>query len=283
MGYQAPRSTTCRVMASDKLRWWRTARPLKEGALEMNRFLCAVCGCVMLASAGCKGGGTQPKPTPKPAAPKVKPAPPTPLDEKKAELGETTWQPRWDAVVEKALPKDLLSWRVAPAVRSYCPRFAEEARLQRREFWAYVFQAIAAAEAGLNPTSDVHHLQAAVDAIDPVTHRPSRQEGLLQLKYEDAERYGCDFDWQVDRMLPVKDPQRTILQPAKNLVCGVKIMENQVVAQHKPLASRTSYWATLQPGTEGFRVFSKQMANVPAACRVRAGRLRRRRMAIASR
>jgi hypothetical protein len=213
----------------------------------------------------------------------VKLAPPTPLDVKKAELGGTTWQPQWDAMVEQALPADLLSERAARAVRVYCPRFAEETEPQKREFWAYMFQAIAAAEAGLNPTSDVHHLQRAVDTIDPVTHRPARQEGLLQLKYEDAERYGCDFDWERDRTLPGKDPERTILQPANNLGCGVKIMENQIVTQGKPLVTRTSYWATLHPGTEGFRVFARQMANVPAACGVRVRRVRPRRMEMASR
>ncbi len=234
----------------------------------MDRQWCVVCVCVMLACAGCKGTGTQKAQGPE--APKVKLAPSTPLDEKKKELGGTTWQPQWDVAVEQALPKDMLSKQVAPAVRSYCPRFAEETEVQKKEFWAYVFQAIAAAEAGLNPTSDVHHLQPAVDTTDPVTHLPSRQEGLLQLKYEDADRYGCEFDWQRDRTLPVKE--RTILQPTKNLECGVKIMQNQIVTQHKPLLSRTSYWGTLQPGTEGFRVFVKQMVNVPAACKLQARR-----------
>jgi hypothetical protein len=250
-----------------------------EGALKMARLLCVVCACVVLACAGCKGAVKQAPPTP--VQPVVKLAPPTPLDEKKAELGGTTWQPQWDAMVEHALPADLLSEQAAPAVRRYCPRFAEETDAQKLEFWAYVFQAIASAEAGLNPTSDVHHLQPAVNTIDPATHRPARQEGLLQLKYEDAERYGCDFDWQRDRTLPVKDPERTILQPANNLGCGVKIMENQIVTQGKPLVSRTSYWATLQPRTEGFQVFAKQMANVPAACGLR--RVRRRRTEIATR
>jgi hypothetical protein len=235
----------------------------------------------MLAFAGCRGGGTPA--VQRPVQPEVKVAPPTPLDEKKAELGGTTWQPEWDAMVEKALPADLLSEQAAPAVRLYCPKFAEETDAQRREFWAYMFQAIAAAEAGLNPTSDVHHLQAAVNTIDPETHRPARQEGLLQLKYEDAERYGCDFDWQKDRTLPVKDPERSILRPENNLGCGVKIMENQIVTLRKPLVTRTSYWATLQPGTAGYRVFAKQMANVPAACGRRVPRGTRRRTEIASR
>ncbi len=247
----------------------------RVGALEMARWLVVVCACGMLELAGCKGQKTQA--VQKPAQPQVKLAPPTPLDEKKAELGGTTWQPQWDGMVERALPADMLNAQAGRAVRRYCPRFTEETGAQKREFWAYLFQALAGAEAGLNPTADVHHLEAAVDTIDPVTHRPARQEGLLQLKYQDAERYGCDFDWQVDRTLPVRDPERTILQPAKNLGCGVKIMENQIVTQGKPLVSRTSYWATLQPGTEGFRVFSRQMVNVPAGCRLPERRVARRR------
>ena len=190
----------------------------------MARWLRGVGMCGMLAFAGCRG--SQKAAVLRPVQRVVKLAPPTPLDEKKAELGERTWQPEWDAMVEKALPAEMLGSRAARAVREFCPRFGEETESQKREFWAYTFQAIAAAEAGLNPTSDVHHLETAVDTIDPVTKRPSRQEGLMQVKYEDAERYGCDFDWERDRTLPEKDPERTILQPAKNLGCGVKSMEN---------------------------------------------------------
>jgi hypothetical protein len=221
----------------------------------------------MVVLGGCKG--TQKPVVTATVQPAVVVAPPTPLDEKQAELGGTTWDPQWDGVVEKAVPADLLSGQAARAVRMYCPRFAEETDAEKREFWAYMFQAIAAAEAGLNPTADVHHVQAPVNVVDPVTKRPARQEGLMQVKYEDAQRYGCEFDWERDRTLPVKDPSRTILDPEKNLECGVKIMENQVVAQGKPVVSRTSYWATLQPGTAGFREFARQMVNVPVSCGAR--------------
>jgi len=233
----------------------------------MARSFGVVCAVVMLACAGCKGPAAPAAETP--VQPAVTQAPATPLDEKKEELGGTTWQPQWDGLVEQTLPADLLSAQVAPAVRMYCPQYAQETDAQKREFWAYTFQAIAAAEAGLNPTSDAHHLQAAVNTTDSVTHLPSRQEGLMQLKYEDGQRYGCDFDWQKDRALPAKDPGRSILQPENNLRCGVKIIENQIVTQHKPLVSRTSYWSTLQPGTGAYRVFAKQMGNVPAECGAR--------------
>ena len=151
------------------------------------------------------------------------------------------------------------------------------AEADKRAFWAYTFQALAATEAGLQPTADVHHTEAAVDRVDPATHRLARQEGLLQLKYQDAQRYGCDFDYEGDSRLPGKSPQRTILQPERNLACGLKIMDNQIMTQGKPLVSRTSYWSTLQPGTASYRVFAKQMVNVPEACGLPRGGARHKR------
>ena len=199
-------------------------------------------------------------------APVMKAAPATPIERKKEELGGNTWDPQWDVLVEQELPADMLSPAAARAVRSYCPNFEGEAEADKRAFWAYLFQALAGAEAGLDPTVNVHHTQAAVAKTDTVTRRPVRAEGLLQVTYEDADRYGCAFDWASDRKLGEHDPGRSILQPGKNLACGVKIMENQIITQGKPVLSRTSYWSTLQPGTASYRVFAKQMANVPPAC-----------------
>ena len=93
-----------------------------------------------------------------------------------------------------------------------------------------------------------------------------RSEGLLQLSYADQKRYGCDFNWQVDRALKANDPAKTILQPKNNLECGVKILVNQTIVQHKPLLTRSGYWSTLQPDGPSYRVFAKQMTNPPAAC-----------------
>jgi hypothetical protein len=228
---------------------------------------------LVVANMGCASHPVQ-HTNSKPPQPALKAAPATPIAEKKEELGGATWDPQWDVVVEKDLPPELLSGRAARAVRSYCPRFGQESEADKRAFWAYVFQALAGAEAGLNATSDVHHLQQEVNVQDKVSLRPVHQEGLLQLTYQDSDRYGCDFDWKKDRKLPEHDPNRTILQPANNLACGVKIMENQIITQGKPLLARTSYWATLQPGTASYRVFAKQMANVPAACGTRPQRPR---------
>ena len=204
-------------------------------------------------------------------APPVKPAPATPLAAKKEDLtGDSGWSPALDAFLERSLPAGLLGPQAARAVHPWCPAFAQASEADKRAFWAYTFQALAAAEAGLKPTADVHHTQRVLAKTDTVTHRPIRQEGLLQLTYEDSDRYHCDFDWPHDSRLPERSPERTILNPERNLACGLLIMQNQVVDQGKPLVTHTSYWSTLQPGTVSYRVFAKQMANVPAACGLHA-------------
>lgn len=227
--------------------------------------LCAVCIRAQTISA-------DPPPAanpgdPPPAAKATKPAPATPLDTKKIEFGwNKIWQPQWDMVVENALPASLLSNQVPRDVRRFCPRFYTMSDANKRAFWAYFFQALAAAEAGLNPTSHVHHTDPTVDVPDEVTHFKVRSEGLLQLTYEDEKRYGCNFDWEIDRHLAPGDPDRTILQPENNLGCGVKILTRQIIDKHEPLVCRNSYWGTLRPGTLSFHVFAKQMTNPPLAC-----------------
>jgi hypothetical protein len=231
----------------------------------MIRWTRSVVLLSLLGAVGCKQGASSQAQAP--ATPPVKEAPATPLAEQKDALGTANgWTPALDAFVEKNLPPDLLSAQAAKAVHSYCPAFEQLSEVDKRTFWAYTLQAMSAAEAGLIPTEDVHHTQAAVAKMDTVTHRPIRQEGLLQLAYEDGDRYGCAFDWAADSKLPEKSPNRTILQPETNLACGLKILDNQIMTQGKPLIVRTSYWSTLQPGTASYRVFAKQMANAPTAC-----------------
>ncbi len=232
----------------------------------MPKMLCTVLSAALVCLVGC-GGCSNPQAGERPAEPATKPAPPTPIAVKKAELGQDNpWDPKWDKIVEEALPADLLSPQRSYELRSLCPRFRQMSEADRRAFWAYFFQALAGAEAGLKPTADVRHADPEVAVTDPVTHRVARQEGLLQLAYADSQRYGCDFDWSKDKQLPEHDPQKTILQPENNLECGIKILDDQLMVQHKPVLSRSSYWETLRPGTTSFRVFIRQLANLPAAC-----------------
>ncbi len=222
---------------------------------------------LLLAVASLFAGCSKPAAPQQAAAPQIKAAPPTPIAEQKEELGKPSWDPQWDAVVETALPPEMLSSQVDRAVKPFCPRFHQLSEADKRAYWAYFFQALAGVEAGLIPTEDVRHTEPEVAIKDPVTKRQVRSEGLLQLAYMDADRYGCDFDWEKDKQLPEKDPARTILQPKNNLTCGIKILNTQLIVKGKPLVSSASYWSTLQPRTVSYRLFLKQMANVPDVCR----------------
>jgi hypothetical protein len=205
-------------------------------------------------------------PGPVPAS-KIKPAPPTPIAQKKAELGDDdTWDPQWDVFIEENLPPELLSSQVAKDVHPFCPRFSKLRESDKRAYWAYFFQALAGAEAGLRTTANVRHSDPTVAVRDRITHRTVRQEGLLQLTYMDTARYGCDFDWDADKHLGEHNPDKTILQPRNNLLCGIRILKNQLIDLQQPLVTRKSYWGTLHPGTLSYKVFARQMANVPVAC-----------------
>ena len=209
------------------------------------------------------------------AGPAMKPAPPTPIETKREEIGGPTWDPAWDKIVEQALPPVLLSDQVGRDVRPFCPQFHAMSEADKRAFWAYFFQALAGAEGGLKPTAHVRHTQPEMNVKDQVSGARGRTEGLLQLTYEDAKRYGCDFDWEADRKLGPGNASRTILQPKNNLECGVKILDQEITEQHRPLLSHAQYWSTLRPGTLSYRVFAKQMANVPEACGRRTRTARR--------
>ena len=234
----------------------------KTARLAICMSLCFIPGCSQQVEL------QLPQQSAQPAQPELKQAPETPIAEKKDELGKQSWEPDWDVLVEAALPPDFLSPKLSRAVKPFCPLFKKMSDGDKRAFWAYLFQALAGAEAGLEPTTDVRHTEPEVAVEDTVTKRMVRSEGLLQLTYMDADRYGCDFDWDKDKELPEKDPAKTILQPKNNLLCGVKILDNQLNVRHKPLLSGSSYWVTLRPSTISFRVFAKQMANVPDVCHV---------------
>ena len=141
----------------------------------------------------------------------TKPTPPTPIDVKKGDLGEKVWNPAWDLMVEKAIPPAILSPAVSHDVARFCPRFSSMNDTDKRVFWAYFFQALAGAEAGLNPRTRVRHTQPGAAKIDKVTGVPVRSEGLLQLSYEDGKLFDCDFEWEADRKLPTDRRHRVLV------------------------------------------------------------------------
>lgn len=249
-------------------RVFRHSAVARQPLYTMNfpyKLLATTVVAVPVLLGGRSGNASQAAP-PKQGAVVTKPTPPTPIQRKSKELGGPTWQEKWTKIVEKAIPTKMLSRQVPEDVRRFCPRFYRMDKPDKRQFWAYFFQALAGAESGLNKVANVRHRQPSVDVRDSVTGRLTHQEGLLQLSYKDSDRYDCEFDWEADKRLPSHDPQKTILQPANNLRCGMKILYNQIITFHRPILYHASYWGTLRPGTRGNANFLKQMSNVPEAC-----------------
>src|SRR5437764_943992 len=172
--------------------------------MNLKPLRTAVAACTIAAAAliGCNRHHDQPPQqhavSPGPKAPPMKPAPPTPIDVKRAELGGPMWDPAWDKIVELAIPREMLSPQMGRHVRQFCPRFPAMSEADKRAFWAYFFQALAGAEGGLKVNSVAKHSQPEMQVKDSVAGTVGRTQGLLQLTYEDQKRYGCEFDYQAD-------------------------------------------------------------------------------------
>lgn len=129
---------------------------------------------------------------------------------------------------------------------TFCPNYNQLNRDQRINFWGMLFAGIAYYESAWDPTS---RMRETTMGSDPVTGQPVYSEGLLQLSYQDVEWAPyCEFDWNADRNLSSNSPQKTILDPYKNLSCGIKIMADQIDRTGRIVLSSGVYWATLRQG-----------------------------------
>jgi hypothetical protein len=131
-------------------------------------------------------------------------------------------------------------------IKNFCPRYAQLNQDLKLNFWVYLISAVTKYESGFNPVS---RMRETGMGTDPITKLPVYSEGLLQLSYQDKNGYPfCnEFDWSKDKSLDGADPRKTILDPIKNLTCGVRIM-NQIMGKHNAIAFDSgNYWSTLMP------------------------------------
>lgn len=134
----------------------------------------------------------------------------------------------------------------ASDVTDFCPKYLTLTNHQRANFWGLLVSAVVKYESGFDPTSRMAEPSLGIDSV---TKQTVESEGLLQLSYGDANNYSfCDFDWSIDKKLAATDPKKTILDPKKNLVCGIKILANQLRKQNKIAVTTGVYWSTLVPG-----------------------------------
>ncbi len=129
---------------------------------------------------------------------------------------------------------------------TFCPRYYSLDNNQRANAWAALFSAVTKYESAYSPVS---RMQETTMGTDPITGKPVYSEGLLQLSYQDIQWANwCEFDWSKDRNLSATDPKKTILDPYKNLYCGVGIMAKQITRTGLITVRSGAYWAALRSG-----------------------------------
>lgn len=131
-------------------------------------------------------------------------------------------------------------------VNGFCPSYGTLSPEQKTSFWVYLVSAITKYESAFDPTSRMKEVGLGTD---PITHQRVYSEGLLQLSYQDslAHAFCNEFDWNKDKLLAGRDPKKTILDPYKNLSCGIRILNELAAKRHLISFSGGHYWSTLTP------------------------------------
>jgi hypothetical protein len=182
-----------------------------------------------------------PSPTPDPTPS------PTPSYKLEALAWESKTKPErleWSAYTAEVVEAEFDKLDQAQDAEVFCPSYDQLDKNKKINFWAQLFAGIAYYESGWSPVS---RMQETTMGTDPVTGRPVYSEGLLQLSYQDIQwATYCEFDWNKDKHLAATDPAKTILDPFKNLRCGIKIMADQVARKKEVLLSSGVYWAVIK-------------------------------------
>lgn len=154
---------------------------------------------------------------------------------------------QWTKFATEVIEKDGMSLLAGSRdIEQFCPRYGALSQNEKVGFWVYLVSAVVKFESGFSP---VARMQETTMGIDPITKLPVQSEGLLQLSYQDvlAYPYCNEFDWSVDQHLAVKDPAKTILNPEKNLRCGIRILNQQLRKKSLIEFRPGNYWAVLMP------------------------------------
>ncbi|MGZ3770027.1 MAG: murein L,D-transpeptidase catalytic domain family protein [Bdellovibrio sp.] len=152
---------------------------------------------------------------------------------------------QWSQYLMKIVLEDWKSLlKGSEDMTDFCPRYNTLSDHDRANVWAQLFASMTRYESNFNPLTRLHEKGKG---NDPVTHQPVYSEGLLQLSYQDTLGYDfCKFQWSKDKNLTPYNPEKTILDPYRNLYCGVGIMAKQIERKDKIKIGSDAYWAVLK-------------------------------------
>lgn len=75
-------------------------------------FLAWLALSTLVLCSQCQNGKSAQAELPESQSSRIKPALATPIDPQKAELGGKTWEPAWDAFIERSIPPEMLGSQV---------------------------------------------------------------------------------------------------------------------------------------------------------------------------
>ncbi|MES2801001.1 MAG: transglycosylase SLT domain-containing protein [Bdellovibrionota bacterium] len=118
----------------------------------------------------------------------------------------------------------------------FCPNFSNLSKSERKQFWAFFISSMSKFESGFDPN------ESYTENFKDSRHKYIVSRGLLQISIESSKGYRCGFT-----------TERELHNPAKNLSCGIKIL-NHWMKKDNRIASRLGlgwrggarYWAVLR-------------------------------------
>jgi hypothetical protein len=143
------------------------------------------------------------------------------------------------------------------------PDYKSLSRTQKINVWGELISAIALPESGWNPIAEM--VETTFKDPDPVTGKPVRSEGLLQLSYQDKVYYPklpCRFDWNADKDFPVRDIRKTIMNPKINLEFGINVMANQIRRTGKIILTNGVYWSVIRENSQKIEPITLMVRNL---------------------
>lgn len=190
------------------------------------------------------------------------------------------WYLDYDAAIKESVTNDMIL-QPNSTMTKFCAEWPSLSIDQRRQFYADVLYAISSPESSYDRST--LYLEDALGK-DRRTGLPVISEGLLQLSYGDVDIYSaCEFDSISDKLYIVNDwnnhnpnshtwhsiysDQKTILDPIKNLKCGVAIIDQLLKTSEKEFADNLGrYWSSMRRSNLTYQKIWAAMRNRNSPC-----------------
>ncbi len=175
----------------------------------------------------------------------------------------------WSDIVRQVVETKAEALYQGPTdVALFCPMYDRLGKEDRLNFWAEFVSAVSKFESGWKAAT---RFTESTMGTDPITGKQVVSEGLLQLSYQDVQwATFCEFDWKNDNLLypSLADGRRSILNPQKNLSCGLQILNRQVKSKGAIALSTGVYWSVLKVGGTYTKLTEiKALTNALAFCK----------------